>query len=81
MKNTSLIFTLLLSMISTPLVSAADMAPLNADKFGIIEKVPATPGPHWLWLYDTNFIAFSDGRAHLVDGDTGRYFGSPNTFP
>lgn len=53
--------------------------PVAADKFGVIEKVPAKTDPHWLWVYDTNFISFVDGRTHLVDGDTGHYFGSLNT--
>ncbi len=57
----------------------AENAPVQADKFGIIESVPAKPTAHWLWVNDTNFISFSDGRAHLIDGDTGRYFGSLNT--
>lgn len=51
----------------------------ESDKFGIIEKVPAKPSPHWLWVHDPNFISFSDGRAHLIDGDSGRYMGSLNT--
>ncbi len=57
----------------------AENPPVAIDKFGVIESVPAKPGPHWLWVNDTNFISFSDGRAHLIDGDTGYYFGSLNT--
>jgi len=69
---------LLLCMLGVQLCHA-ETAPLTADRFGVIEKVPEAPSPHWLWVYDTNFISFSDGRAHLIDGDTGKYFGSLNT--
>ena len=72
-------FTSLLFVIAGLIpVAAAELAPLAADKFGVIEKVPAKPTAHWLWVYDPNFISFSDGRSHLVDGDTGKYLGSLN---
>jgi methylamine dehydrogenase heavy chain len=57
----------------------SESEPVAVDKFGIVEKVPAQPSAHWLWVYDTNFISFSDGRAHLINGDTGHYYGSLNT--
>ena len=60
------------------LARAAELAPLAADDFGVIEKVTAKPTAHWLWVYDPNFISFSDGRSHLIDGDTGKYIGSLN---
>ena len=75
--KTSIVFAAL--GLLAPALSIADAPPLGADKFGVIESVPDKPGPHWLWVYDTNFISFSDGRAHLVDGDSGRYFGTLNT--
>jgi methylamine dehydrogenase heavy chain len=57
----------------------SESEPVAVDKFGVVEKVPAQPSAHWLWVYDTNFISFSDGRAHLINGDTGQYYGSLNT--
>jgi methylamine dehydrogenase heavy chain len=57
----------------------SESEPVPVDKFGAIEKITARPTAHWLWLNDTNFISFSDGRAHLIDGDTGHYYGSLNT--
>ena len=57
----------------------AESEQVPVDKFGIVEKITAKPTAHWLWVSDTNFISFSDGRAHLIDGDTGHYFGSLNT--
>jgi len=62
-----------------PSVRAAQPGPATADVFGTVEKISQPVGPHWLWVYDTNFISFSDGRAHLIDGDSGRYLGSLNT--
>ena len=53
--------------------------PLPADPDEIIERLPERPGPHWLWVSDLNFAGFPDGRAHLLDGDTGRYLGMLNT--
>ena len=57
----------------------AESEPVAIDEFGIVEKINASPTAHWLWVNDTNFISFSDGRAHLIDGDTGHYYGSLNT--
>ncbi len=57
----------------------ADDKAVQVDEFGLVEKVPAQPAPHWLWIFDPNFISFADGRAHLIDGDSGRYLGSLNT--
>lgn len=74
-------FILCISSIMGPsLLTAAqpELPPLAADKFGVVEKVPAKPTAHWLWVYDTNFISFSDSRSHLIDADTGKYFGSLN---
>ncbi len=74
----------LLSLTATICLSASsgvysETRPVAVDKFGIVETIDAKPGAHWLWVYDTNFISFSDGRAHLIDGDSGHYFGSLNT--
>lgn len=60
-------------------IVSSETSPVKIDEFGTVEKVPAQPTAHWLWVNDPNFISFSDGRAHLIDGDTGHYFGSLNT--
>jgi methylamine dehydrogenase heavy chain len=33
--------------------------------------LPAKPGPHWMWVNDVVFHHMADGKAFLVDGDTG----------
>jgi methylamine dehydrogenase heavy chain len=36
-------------------------------------------GPHWLWVDDIAFANIIDGRAYLVDADTGRMLGMLST--
>ncbi len=43
-----------------------------------VEVLPA-PSPHWLWVNDIVFAHMPDGKAHLVDGDSGKYLGQLNT--
>ncbi len=54
-------------------------APLPLEQVGHVEQVPAEPQPHWVWVSDQNFGSMPDGRAVLVDGDSGRVFGMLNT--
>ncbi len=37
------------------------------------------PGPHWVWVDDIAFGNIIDGRAYLVDADTGRMLGMLST--
>jgi len=55
----------------------AEAAP--GETFGAVETVPKTLGPHWVWASDASMSAMPDGRAYLIDGDTGRYLGGLNT--
>ena len=41
-------------------------------------KLPARSA-HWLWVNDVVFGHMPDGKAHLVDGDSGKYLGQLNT--
>lgn len=46
-------------------------APVRAgDPVGVVESLPAVPGPHWIWAADVLLR-----RAALIDGDTGRFLG------
>lgn len=36
-------------------------------------------GPHWLWVDDVSFANIIDGRAYLVDADSGRMLGMLST--
>ena len=54
------------------------LAQLAAEPLAI-EQLPPRPGPHWVWVNDISFIAIPDGRAFLVDGDSGRMLGMLST--
>jgi methylamine dehydrogenase heavy chain len=41
--------------------------------------LPAKPGPHWVWVNDVVFHHMTDGKAFLVDGDTGTMRGMLST--
>ena len=43
------------------------------------EALAARPGPHWVWVNDIAFFAIPDGRAYLVDGDSGKLLGMLST--
>lgn len=40
---------------------------------------PSPPGRHWVWVKDIAFSNMPDGRATLVDGDTGAMLGMLST--
>jgi methylamine dehydrogenase heavy chain len=39
----------------------------------------AKPNPHWVWVSDIVFHHMTDGKAYLVDGDSGRFLGMLST--
>ena len=41
--------------------------------------LPAHPGPHWVWVNDIVFDYMADGRAYLIDADTGTFRGMLST--
>lgn len=52
--------------------------PLANEPVGT-EALPSPPGPHWVWVNDIAFFNMPDGRATLVDGDTGAMLGMLST--
>ena len=44
-----------------------------------VVRLDTPPALHWVWVNDLSFPYMMDGRAHLVDGDTGRYLGVLST--
>jgi len=54
-------------------------AELEPEPLGRVATLPAQPDPHWLWVYDMVYDYMTDGRASLVDGDSGRFLGVLNT--
>ena len=55
------------------LAGALARAPLPAEPVAT-ERLPHQ-SPHWVWVNDFAFFAVTDGKAFLVDGDTGRMLG------
>jgi len=53
-------------------------APLPNETSGV-EQLPARANPHWVWVNDFNFFSMADGRAFLVDGDSGNMLGLLST--
>lgn len=49
-------------------------AQLPAEPAGV-EQLPARPGAHWVWVNDMAFFSLPDGKAFLVDGDSGKMLG------
>jgi methylamine dehydrogenase heavy chain len=58
---------------------AQSWAQLPAEPEGVVEQLAARAAPHWVWVNDVAFFAFPDGRAFLVDGDSGRMLGMLST--
>jgi len=69
--------SLALSMLS-PGPSGATL-PSDLDKPPASVKLANPPPKHWVWVNDFVFPHMSDGMAHLLDGDTGRYLGMLST--
>jgi methylamine dehydrogenase heavy chain len=54
-------------------------AQLPVEPGGVVEQLPARPGPHWVWVNDFAFFALPDGKAFLIDADAGRMLGLLST--
>jgi len=59
--------------------SSAAAAAFVPDDAGKVASLPVTPSPHWVWVNDIDLPHLVDGRAMLVDGDSGRFLGSLST--
>jgi methylamine dehydrogenase heavy chain len=57
---------------------APGWAQLPAEPADAVEQL-SPPTPHWVWVNDMAFFAFPDGKALLVDGDSGRMLGMLST--
>lgn len=54
-------------MICSP--ARAELQPEELSTETLPEQLP----PHWVWVNDVSFFNMADGRAYLIDGDTGRF--------
>jgi methylamine dehydrogenase heavy chain len=65
------------SVVAMALVLAG-AAPLRAElqpEQLTVVSLPETMRPHWLWVNDIAFFNMPDGRAYLVDADSGKVLG------
>ena len=58
--------------------SQACLAQVQAERM-TIATLPAEYQPHWVWVNDIAFGHVTDGRAYLVDADSGRFLGTLST--
>jgi methylamine dehydrogenase heavy chain len=70
-----LVFALMAGACSSVRVASAQ---LPAEPLAV-EPLPPQPAPHWVWVNDMAFFAFPDGKAFLVDGDSGKMLGMLST--
>lgn len=54
-------------------------SPPLANEPASTEVLPSPPGPHWVWVNDIAFFNMTDGRATLINGDTGTMLGMLST--
>lgn len=63
-----------LTLASALLFSSAASAQLEPEQL-TVESLPEKLPVHWVWVNDVSFFNMTDGRAYLIDGDTGRFMG------
>jgi len=56
-----------------------DAVTVTSDPMSIVQSLPATASPHWVWVNDFVFSHMTDGKAMLVDGDSGHFLGELDT--
>lgn len=54
-------------------------AALPSDPMSVVQSLPATASAHWVWVNDFVFPHMTNGKAMLVDGDSGRFLGELDT--
>lgn len=77
MKN-GIVSAALVAILSLSAI-AAELPPFEPDRPMVVRKLPENPGDHWIWVSDMVWIAMTDGRATLVDADSGTVLGMLST--
>lgn len=72
-------FLVIVSTVALLLSTAASYAELAPEELGKVITLPRQADPHWLWVYDMVYDYMTDGRASLIDGDSGQFLGLLNT--
>jgi methylamine dehydrogenase heavy chain len=78
MIRTSPTFSACGTLLFTLLLSGAHAAELPAEPL-TAGKLPEHGGAHWVWMNDAVFQHMADGKAYLLDGDSGRFLGMLST--
>jgi methylamine dehydrogenase heavy chain len=65
-------------ILSLLIIGQADLAQGGAEQM-TIATLPAQYEPHWVWVNDMALGHVADGKAILVDADTGTYLGQLDT--
>ena len=63
-------------VLSLPVLGQAEIKPEGMPESVVLS---AEPNPHWVWVSDIVFHHMADGKAYLVDGDSGRFLGMLST--
>ena len=61
------------------LLPLAGQAEVKPERLPPSVVLPTEPNPHWVWVNDIVFHHMADGKAYLIDGDTGRFLGMLST--
>jgi len=67
---------LLSCIVSAPVIGLAEIKPESLPEPVVL---PAQANPHWVWVSDIVFQHMADGKAYLLDGDSGRFLGMLST--
>jgi methylamine dehydrogenase heavy chain len=68
----------LLGLLATATPAGSMLAQLKPDPM-VTNELPARASPHWVWVNDIVFHHMADGKAFLLDGDSGRMLGMLST--
>jgi methylamine dehydrogenase heavy chain len=71
--------TRIATALTLALALSAHAAPLPSDPMSVVQSLPAGGSPHWVWVNDFVFPHMTNGKAMLVDGDSGRFLGELDT--
>lgn len=64
----------IIALYAALMLSAPVRAELQPEELSV-ESLPEKLPPHWVWVNDVNFFSMADGRAYLIDADSGRFVG------
>lgn len=67
-----------LCLLAWVLPAGPAVAQLKPDPL-VVSELPVATSPHWVWVNDIVFHHMADGKAFLLDGDSGRMLGMLST--